>query len=79
MYCGLIVFIFCYYLVLIVLDYGKYLWFIVVGVNILWEEGKGILFDDMFEYFVCNGVWEDCVVLIVDIFRFNFGFVDGLI
>ena len=46
------------------------------SVNILWGEGKGILFDDTFEHSARNGAEEDRGVLIVDIFRPNLGLVD---
>ena len=78
-HCGSTASILRYHLALIVPDYGKHPWLTVAGVNIPWEEGKGILFDDTFEHSARNGAREDRVVLIVDIFRPNLGLVDGLI
>ena len=78
-HCGSTASILRYHLALIVPDNGKHSWLTVAGFKVPWGEGKGILFDDTFEHSARNGAKEDRVVLIVDIFRPNLGFVNGLI
>ena len=68
-----------YHLPLIVPDNGKQSWLTVAGVDIPWKEGKGILFDDTFQHSARNGTNKDRIVLIVDIFRPNLGFMDRVI
>jgi aspartyl/asparaginyl beta-hydroxylase (cupin superfamily) len=41
----------------------------VAGQNYHWEEGKGVLFDDVFDHWVLNDTDEDRVILFVDILR----------
>jgi hypothetical protein len=41
----------------------------VNGQNYHWEEGKGVLFDDVFDHWVLNDTDEDRVILFVDILR----------
>ena len=43
-----------------------------------WEEGKGILFDDVFDHWVRNDTDEDRVILFVDILRPLSGIAKGL-
>ena len=68
-----------YHLALIVPDQGENSWLTVAGVNTPWREGKGILFDDTFEHSAQNGAKQNRVVLIVDIFRPNLGFLDNFV
>ena len=68
-----------YHLPLIVPDNGKHSWLTVAGVDIPWKEGKGILFDDTFEHSARNGANKDRIVLIIDIFRPNLGFIDRVL
>jgi hypothetical protein len=39
------------------------------GYNYHWEEGKGILFDDVYDHYVRNDTKEERVILFVDILR----------
>jgi beta-hydroxylase len=58
---------------------GKKPYLVCGGIKYKWENGKGIVFDDMFHHYVRNPTGQKRVILYLDIKRNNLSFFDNFI